>query len=223
MSSSPVRPRRTTPRGDRSREKILYEATQLFARYGYDGVSMRMLANAVGLDASSLYKHVSSKAELGREIFESAARQAFDCMQSLADPGAPSLFQLRRCALDLDEYFYRTTGAARLFIAVMTTPPDSESMLNLEIGLDETERASVEIFHLWQRWIRRAARSRVIRRVDPIDAFVNFFGVLTFRPATAGILLASEDLGRSASTIRKGRIREIEAFVSSFAPERPSE
>lgn len=223
MDSPLIRSRRTTPRGERSRERILREATLLIARYGYDGVSMRMLGDAVGLDASSLYKHVSGKAELGREVFESAARQAFDCMQSLADRGTPSLEQLRRCALDLDDYFYRTPEAARLLIMVMTTPPDSRSMLSLEIGLDETKRASVQIFHLWQSWIRRAVRARVIRQVDPMESFVNFFGVLTLRPATAGILLASEDRGRSATTMRKSRIREIEAFVGSFASDGPSE
>ncbi len=219
MISSPVRSRRTTPRGERSRERILREATRLFARYGYDGVSMRMLGDAAGLDASSLYKHLSGKAELAREIFESVARQALDCMQSLKDPCVPSLEQLLHCALALDDYYHRTPEAARLLVMVMTTPPDSGSGLSLRIELEETERASVQIFLLWQRWMRRAVRAHAIRRVDPLEAFVNFFGMLTFRPATAGILLASQDRGRSATARRKARIREIEAFVGSFAPD----
>lgn len=51
----------------KTREKILDEALRLFARRGYDAVSVAEIADAVGIKAPSLYKHYSSK----RAIFDS--------------------------------------------------------------------------------------------------------------------------------------------------------
>lgn len=45
-------------------DKILDTATELFKQNGFAGTSMRDLAEAVGLEAGSLYSHVESKEEL---------------------------------------------------------------------------------------------------------------------------------------------------------------
>lgn len=50
-----------------TKQKILTEAVKLFAREGFDAVTVEMIADAVGIKAPSLYKHYRSK----REIFES--------------------------------------------------------------------------------------------------------------------------------------------------------
>lgn len=49
-----------------TRERIILEALQLFAVKGYDGVSVRDIAGAVGVKESSLYKHFAGK----QAIFE---------------------------------------------------------------------------------------------------------------------------------------------------------
>ena len=49
---------------------ILTEAVRLFAREGYEAVSVEQIAKAVGIKAPSLYKHYKSK----RDIFESILR-----------------------------------------------------------------------------------------------------------------------------------------------------
>ena len=60
MSSQTVKaiPRRKT------REEILELSAPLFARHGYDGVSMRDVAAAVGLTQAALYYHFSDKDQL---------------------------------------------------------------------------------------------------------------------------------------------------------------
>ncbi len=50
------------------RETILYAAAKLFRDRGYQATSMRDLAEAVDLKASSLYNHIGSKEEILREI-----------------------------------------------------------------------------------------------------------------------------------------------------------
>lgn len=54
-----------------TKERILTEAVKLFAREGFDAVTVEMIAEAVGIKAPSLYKHFKSK----RDIFESILRE----------------------------------------------------------------------------------------------------------------------------------------------------
>lgn len=52
-----------------TKEKILFATIDLFAEKGYGNVSMREIANKVGIKASSLYKHYESKEALLESIF----------------------------------------------------------------------------------------------------------------------------------------------------------
>lgn len=55
------------------KEKILQAALKLFAQEGYEGVSVRMIAEAVGVTKGALYKHYANK----QAIFDSiVARMA---------------------------------------------------------------------------------------------------------------------------------------------------
>lgn len=47
-----------------TKERILYEALNLFSMKGYDAVSVREIARAVGIKESSLYNHFAGKQEL---------------------------------------------------------------------------------------------------------------------------------------------------------------
>jgi AcrR family transcriptional regulator len=49
---------------------IIVEALDLFSERGYEGVSMRDIAAKVGIKASSLYNHFSSKADLFDSIVQ---------------------------------------------------------------------------------------------------------------------------------------------------------
>jgi AcrR family transcriptional regulator len=50
------------------KESIVKEAARLFRVMGYTATSMRDLASAVGMEAASLYNHISSKQELLKVI-----------------------------------------------------------------------------------------------------------------------------------------------------------
>lgn len=50
-----------------TKEKIIEEALKLFSEKGFEAVSIRAIADAVGIGNSALYKHFSSK----QEIFDS--------------------------------------------------------------------------------------------------------------------------------------------------------
>ena len=50
-----------------TKQRILTEAIKLFAKEGYEAVSVDQIAKAVGIKAPSLYKHYKNK----RDIFDS--------------------------------------------------------------------------------------------------------------------------------------------------------
>lgn len=54
-----------------TKQKILYAAVKLFAKEGYDAVTVEMIADKVGIKAPSLYKHYKSK----QDIFDSILRE----------------------------------------------------------------------------------------------------------------------------------------------------
>ena len=51
-----------------SHEQLIQTARTLFEQHGYEAVSMAQVAGALGIKASSLYKHVSDKNALLREV-----------------------------------------------------------------------------------------------------------------------------------------------------------
>jgi len=69
--------RRLRSDGERSRNAILHEATQLATVEGLDGLSIGRLADVVGMSKSGLFAHFGSKEELQLATFE-AARALFD-------------------------------------------------------------------------------------------------------------------------------------------------
>ncbi|MGB9739580.1 MAG: TetR/AcrR family transcriptional regulator [Chloroflexus aggregans] len=49
---------------DKIRDRIIKEAARLIVTYGYDGIAMREIAEAVGLSKAGLYHHFRDKEEL---------------------------------------------------------------------------------------------------------------------------------------------------------------
>ena len=58
-----------------TKKRILYEALRLFSKKGYDGVSMREIAQAVGIKGASIYNHFKGKEEIFEAIFEEMVAQ----------------------------------------------------------------------------------------------------------------------------------------------------
>ena len=54
-----------------TKERIVEEALTLFSEYGYQGTSVKNIADAVGIKDSSLYKHFKSK----KEIFDTIVKE----------------------------------------------------------------------------------------------------------------------------------------------------
>ncbi len=79
-------PQSTTVLAESGRDRILDEAAALFLRHGYEGTSLRQLADTVGMKAGSLYYHFASKDDLLTEIL----RRGIDVMQTAFDEAEAS-------------------------------------------------------------------------------------------------------------------------------------
>lgn len=71
-----------------TREKILYESLNLFSKRGYDGVSMREIAAAVGIKGASIYNHFKGKEDIFQEIFTEMTRRYDGFAKSMNIPMA---------------------------------------------------------------------------------------------------------------------------------------
>lgn len=65
------------------KQHILEAAAQLFREKGYSATSMRDLAKAVDLKASSLYNHISGKEEILRDICFSNAKRFLEALKQV--------------------------------------------------------------------------------------------------------------------------------------------
>lgn len=69
-----------------TKEEILLAALRLFADKGYDGVSVRDIAEAVGIRQSSLYKHYGSKQDIFDNILVRMEEQYQQMTQEVRAP-----------------------------------------------------------------------------------------------------------------------------------------
>lgn len=85
-----------------TKQKILEEALKLFAQRGYDGVSMREIAAAVGIKGASIYNHFKGKEDIFNGIFDEMMRR-YDSMAAMLSVSAESTEEAAEHFIKLDE------------------------------------------------------------------------------------------------------------------------
>jgi TetR/AcrR family transcriptional regulator len=115
---------------------ILEAAIRLFSTHGFDGVSMRQIAETAGVSKANIYHHFQSKEALYLAIISDSARKLSMLVESLAEGGGEMSDAIETFALaHLDHLFENQTtvrlvlregwsgsdeGAKRLTAEVMT-------------------------------------------------------------------------------------------------------
>ena len=61
--------------GISTRDRILMTAAEMFSARGYDRVTTREIANAIGINSASIYHHFSSKDEILRSLYDYYSEQ----------------------------------------------------------------------------------------------------------------------------------------------------
>ncbi len=82
-------------RGRKSRAKIRAAARSLFRERGFDGATLRAIAERAGMGASSIYRHVQTKEELLIEELAEMQEEAWMQFRKKDDRKRPTIVRLR--------------------------------------------------------------------------------------------------------------------------------
>jgi len=85
-----------TSKGQKTRERIVAEAANLFNQRGFEGSSMSHVMAATGLEKGGIYRHFSSKEELAAEAFDYAWKSAFETRIHDLEQAPNSIEKLKR-------------------------------------------------------------------------------------------------------------------------------
>lgn len=91
-AAKPVRSaRKPKGEGHARRGEILQAAEKIFVEYGYDGATIRKIADEVGVSSTALYMHFRDKSQILLEICQGAFEEMLDGQRQMrrdyADPG----------------------------------------------------------------------------------------------------------------------------------------
>ena len=131
--------------------KILEEALVLFSDIGYEGTSMRRLAQSVGIKAASLYNHFDSKEAILRELVENnGPKFTLEMLRRLEQTGESPEFILRGFYEIVTDQWLKENNA-KLMKIFMKLPSDHPVRKSLSTGVDELRALIVGYFSLWKK------------------------------------------------------------------------
>ena len=164
-----------------TREKILWEALELFSQRGYEAVSVREISGAVGIRESSLYNHFQNK----RDIFDSLVdlcwekaeqyyrgkRIPFSKEEDLSVFGEEEFSRLSQTILDTFRYFFEDPWNVRFRrLLVLSQFNDSRAK---ELYRKLYRDYPLEIQEAVFAGLMNAGK---FRRSDPAAAALDFYG-----------------------------------------------
>lgn len=122
-----VKERRERER-DQTRTKILDAARDLFAREGYEAVSMRRIADAIEYSPTAIYVHFKDKADLMREL----CREDFGRMNASNQEALAVADPIERIRAMGHHYIRFAVSHPNHFRLMFMTKPASETVLSEE-------------------------------------------------------------------------------------------
>jgi AcrR family transcriptional regulator len=189
-----------------SRERIHATALRLFARYGYDAVSLQMIADEVGLHKSTLFHHYASKLEIVDEVLNQIVERVLGWLERVRRVQPPTLEAFFEAMDELLDFFADQPDAARLLVSAMSVPPDSELA-----SAGSAERV-IEFYSGLAGWLSDARKLGVIRHVSIRQTIPNLMGIVLFYPAVAGDLhqlVGPDPFSPRARAVRKAEVRRM--------------
>jgi len=174
-------PTRRMPRAQR-REQILAAATRAFARAGFANTSLDAIAAEAGVTPVILYRHFASKADLYREVLESANTRLVQAtgIDDFDDASIPAL--IRAAAADPDAF--------RLLFRYAARETEFRDMIDtlIDRGTEVTRRHLASIpDERWRSWAARLLPGMTIDAViawldagqpDPDQAAIRIRGIV---------------------------------------------
>lgn len=201
-TSTPVRTKRRT--GAKTRADIMLRATQLFAQNGYDGVSMREIADALGLSVPAIYLYFKDKRNLYLEctlaVFQRGTLAIEEALTSHPEPADA----IRAVVHGLVRILVEDETLARLFQWELATV-DTE-------GLSLLEQAAFRDPVLRLRELMIEATGKEVSRLDIVAIFALAFGLIQYSKVGMAVEIPPEE----------DRVSYLAAFIiRKMAPDLP--
>lgn len=127
------------------KEQLMVAAIEQFANFGYEGTSMSMIAEAVGIKKQSIYSHFKNKDDLFLAVCEQCAsdelafgRQEILRMEQHAKPFLSACMER-----------FQTNEASRFWLRMMFFPPqhlEAELLQMVEHYIDALEKEATQFF-----------------------------------------------------------------------------
>lgn len=159
-----------------SREKFILTATELFAKHGYSGVSVRDISNVLGMRESALYKHFSSKADLFNAIIQTAKEKLEKYQKNIVIDTNSVKNTLINAQLGLFD-LYTTDAFMNRFrkIMIISQYEDNESNKRYhEMFIDKSIRYYQEVF----KEIATQKKLKIDTRIIAYELFAMTFLIL---------------------------------------------
>lgn len=192
------------PRGQAAGERILSTATELFARFGYNGVSTRDVASAAKVNEVTVYRHFPRKHDLYIAVLESELQQLRfrgDLLARLAEAPDGKTALLRTFEL-LSKTLNQRPEILRLL---------QFSALELNESFDPLVRRHLgELVEVVARYLDPWIQNGELRSSD----------AKTIVLALVGILVSHSSLQRVFVGKQEGPERMFEAYAGFVFPER---
>jgi AcrR family transcriptional regulator len=203
------------------RERILTAAIELFAKHGFEAMTMRRLGDAVGLDNSSLYRHFRNKAALADAVVERVTGEIFAKIAPQIGPTrAITLEALEGICADLGLYFFDQPASARIMTHWIMSMGAGAQAFTVMVEAKDTSRPGGALLAILRSWLDAGVRAGSLRAHAMPEAVVMLLGAMLIRPASRGFLFASLEPDLSPAAARAAWEQELRAFVrGAFAPQ----
>ncbi len=194
-----------------SPERILHEATRLFAELGYEGTSLRLIAEAVGMQKGSLVYHFASKENIREAVLDGLISRWRDILPQVLLAAASGENRFERMMAEATGFFLEDPNRARLLMRECLDHP-AELRDRIEKEVAPWLEVVAEAIATGQK------REEIYADVDPMAYIwqvvllvLASVAVLNFAP---GLLRVSEN----EATVRLGRELIRIARTSLFQP-----
>lgn len=148
---------------DETRQKIEDAARELFATHGYEGVSMRKIAEKIEYSATTIYQHFKDKETLIKALCYADFRRLAETFQGLLKIKDP-LERIRKCGVAYIQFGIEYPNHYRLMF--MTPYPTPEGQIDCEF---EAVRGNPELdaYAFLQFLVQDAIKAGITRDPRP--------------------------------------------------------
>ncbi|MEW9551364.1 TetR/AcrR family transcriptional regulator [Nonomuraea sp. NPDC050783] len=149
------------------RQRLLAEATRLFAERGFESTSVQEVVVAAGVTKGAMYHYFDSKDDLLREIYGRVLRMQMDRLAQIADGPGTVEQRLHRAAADVVETTTANLDDSKIFF---------RSMHLLAPETQKTVRAERRRYHeRFRALVAEGQRTGVFAAKVPAELVVDYF------------------------------------------------